>query len=158
MEPAASGSAYRAALPVDPLISSWRPFSAALRSQDFRHTATTPLPTPKSATTLPLATGSQLLRGRPRRPRTKPSGDTPGDNRERQYYRYWRGRRYRFHTGQEIKFAREIVFHRHREPKARWLAKWFSLGALSTDLVWGNSEDTGSQGSQPPAGPETSRG
>ena len=36
----------------------------------------------KSATTLPLATASQNLRGRPGRPRTKPSGDNPGDNRE----------------------------------------------------------------------------
>jgi hypothetical protein len=36
----------------------------------------------KSATTLPLATASQRLRGRPGRPRTKPSGDNPGDNRE----------------------------------------------------------------------------
>jgi excisionase family DNA binding protein len=35
----------------------------------------------KSATTLPLATASQRLRGRPGRPRTKPSGDNPGDNR-----------------------------------------------------------------------------
>jgi excisionase family DNA binding protein len=37
----------------------------------------------KSATTLPLATASQRLRGRPGRPRTKPSGDNPGDSRER---------------------------------------------------------------------------
>lgn len=36
----------------------------------------------KSATTLPLATASQRLRGRPGRPRTKPDGDKPGDNRE----------------------------------------------------------------------------
>ena len=36
----------------------------------------------KSATTLPLATASQRLRGRPGRPRTKPRGDNPGDNRE----------------------------------------------------------------------------
>src|SRR6266851_6535099 len=36
----------------------------------------------KSATTLLLATASQRLRGRPGRPRTKPSGDNPGDNRE----------------------------------------------------------------------------
>jgi len=36
----------------------------------------------KSATTLPLATASQRLRGRPGRPRTKPSGDNPGDSRE----------------------------------------------------------------------------
>lgn len=36
----------------------------------------------KSATTLPLATASQRLRGRPGRPRTKPCGDNPGDNRE----------------------------------------------------------------------------
>jgi hypothetical protein len=35
------------------------------------------------------------------------------------YYRYWRGRRYRFHTAHEIKFAREIVFHRHREILSR---------------------------------------
>jgi excisionase family DNA binding protein len=35
-----------------------------------------------SATTLPLATASQRLRGRPGRPRTKPCGDNPGDNRE----------------------------------------------------------------------------
>ena len=38
----------------------------------------------KSATTLPLATASQRLRGRPGRPRTKPVGDDPGDNREPQ--------------------------------------------------------------------------
>jgi len=38
----------------------------------------------KSATTLPLATASQRLRGRPGRPRTKPSGDNPGDSREPQ--------------------------------------------------------------------------
>jgi excisionase family DNA binding protein len=37
-----------------------------------------------SAKTLPLATASQRLRGRPGRPRTKPSGDNPGDNREPQ--------------------------------------------------------------------------
>ena len=74
------------------------------------------------------------------------------------YYRYWRGRRYRFHTAQEIKFAREIVFHRHREPKAKWLAKWFSLGALPTDLVSGNEGDTESQLSEAPAGPETTQG
>ena len=36
----------------------------------------------KSATTLPLATASQRLRGRSGRPRTKPSGDNPGDSRE----------------------------------------------------------------------------
>ena len=36
----------------------------------------------KSAATLPLATASQRLRGRPGRPRTKPSGDNPGDSRE----------------------------------------------------------------------------
>jgi helix-turn-helix protein len=36
----------------------------------------------KSVTTLPLATASQRLRGRPGRPRTKPGGDSPGDNRE----------------------------------------------------------------------------
>ena len=36
----------------------------------------------KSATTLPLATASQRVRGRPGRPRTKPSGDNPGDNLE----------------------------------------------------------------------------
>jgi excisionase family DNA binding protein len=38
----------------------------------------------KSATTLPLATASQRLRGRAGRPRTKPSGDNPGDNGEYQ--------------------------------------------------------------------------
>ena len=37
---------------------------------------------PVTATTLPLATASQRLRGRPGRPRTKPSGDNPGDSRE----------------------------------------------------------------------------
>lgn len=31
----------------------------------------------ESATTLPLAMASQRLRGRPGRPRTKPSGDNP---------------------------------------------------------------------------------
>jgi len=36
----------------------------------------------KSATTQPLATASQRLRGRPRRPRTKPRGDNPGDSHE----------------------------------------------------------------------------
>jgi len=36
----------------------------------------------KSATTLPLAEASRRLRGRPGRPRTRPSGDNPGDNRE----------------------------------------------------------------------------
>jgi excisionase family DNA binding protein len=36
----------------------------------------------KSATTLPLATASQRLRGWPGRPRTKPCGDNPGDSRE----------------------------------------------------------------------------
>ena len=36
----------------------------------------------KSATTLPLATASQRLRGRPGRPRTKPSGDNSGDSRD----------------------------------------------------------------------------
>ena len=36
----------------------------------------------KSATTLPLTTASQRLRGRPGRPRTKPIGDNPGDNRD----------------------------------------------------------------------------
>jgi excisionase family DNA binding protein len=36
----------------------------------------------KSATTPPLATASQRLRGRPGRPRTKPCGDNPGDSRE----------------------------------------------------------------------------
>ena len=36
----------------------------------------------KSAMTLPLATASQRLRGRPGRSRTKPSGDNPGDSRE----------------------------------------------------------------------------
>ena len=39
----------------------------------------------KSATTLPLATASQRLRGRPGRPRTKPHGDNAGDNREPQW-------------------------------------------------------------------------
>jgi excisionase family DNA binding protein len=39
----------------------------------------------KSATALPLATASQRLRGRPGRPRTKPHGDNPGDNREPQW-------------------------------------------------------------------------
>jgi len=38
----------------------------------------------KSATRLPLATASQRLCGRPGRPRTKPSGDSPGDSREPQ--------------------------------------------------------------------------
>ena len=38
----------------------------------------------KSATPLPLATASERLRGRPGRPRTKPSGDNPGDSREPQ--------------------------------------------------------------------------
>jgi excisionase family DNA binding protein len=37
-----------------------------------------------SATTLPLATASQRLRGRPGRPRTKPRGDNPRDSREPQ--------------------------------------------------------------------------
>jgi len=37
---------------------------------------------PASATTLPLATASQRLRGRPGRPRTKPRGDNPGDSHE----------------------------------------------------------------------------
>jgi excisionase family DNA binding protein len=36
----------------------------------------------KSATTLPLATASQRLRGRPGRPRTKPRGDNHGDSSE----------------------------------------------------------------------------
>ncbi len=36
----------------------------------------------ESATTLPLATARQRLRGRPGRPRTRPSGDSPGDSRE----------------------------------------------------------------------------
>jgi hypothetical protein len=35
----------------------------------------------KSATTRPLATASQRLRGRPGRPQTKPSGDNPRDSR-----------------------------------------------------------------------------
>jgi len=38
----------------------------------------------KLATPLPLATASQRLRRRPGRPRTKPSGDNPGDSREPQ--------------------------------------------------------------------------
>ena len=36
----------------------------------------------KSATTLPLATASQRLRGQPGRPRRKPGGDNPGDSHE----------------------------------------------------------------------------
>jgi excisionase family DNA binding protein len=38
----------------------------------------------KSATTLPLTSASQRLRGRPGRPRTKPRGDKPGDSCEPQ--------------------------------------------------------------------------
>jgi excisionase family DNA binding protein len=37
---------------------------------------------PVKSATLPLATASQRLRGRPGRPRTQPRGDNPGDNRE----------------------------------------------------------------------------
>ena len=41
-------------------------------------------PSEPSATTLPLATASQRLRGRPGRPRTKPRGDSSGDSPEPQ--------------------------------------------------------------------------
>jgi hypothetical protein len=58
-------------------------------TQDPKRTARTPAKEApcepvKSVTTLPLATASQWLRGRPGRPRTKPGGDNPGDSREPQ--------------------------------------------------------------------------
>jgi excisionase family DNA binding protein len=65
------------------------PCSQASTTQDPERLPRTPLENApcepvKSATTLPLATASQRLRGRPGRPRTKPSGDNRGDNCEQQ--------------------------------------------------------------------------
>lgn len=61
------------------------PLAATARGPQPRAVASAkgaPCEPAESATTLPLATASQRLRGRPGRPRTKPSGDNPGDNRE----------------------------------------------------------------------------
>ena len=68
-------------------VESAAPRPLAGTAQDPRHLARTPAKDApcepiKSATTLPLATASQRLRGQPGRPRTKPSGDNPGDSRE----------------------------------------------------------------------------
>ena len=62
------------------------PLAATARGPQPRAMSTKDAPCEpvKSATTLPLATASQRLRGRPGRPRTKPSGDNPGDSREPQ--------------------------------------------------------------------------
>lgn len=65
------------------------PHPLAGTAQKPRHSGRTPVEDApcepvKSATTLPLAIASQRLRGRRGRPRTKRSGDNPGDNGEPQ--------------------------------------------------------------------------
>jgi len=61
------------------------PHPQASTTQDPERLSRTPVeeaPCDPVKSTLPLATASQRLRGRPGRPRTKPSGDNLGDSRE----------------------------------------------------------------------------